>query len=191
MKPNFDSNNHQEINSNSAFNTEEQMQHPSDGDLSDYHYELLSSYIDGEANPKERRQVEQWLATDPQVKSCYQQLLQLSSQWQSLPVPTAQQTAPADLAEAVFEKVDRRTTHRRVAWGGTAIAALFVATISSVTFGNFSRIPQFASRPNNDPEPLKIALNEPIIPIVRSDAASITVNQPIIEIPKSPISNPQ
>ena len=189
MKPNFESNNHHRTNPNPAFNTEEQMQHPSDGDLSDYHYELLSSYIDGEANPEERRQVEQWLATDPQVKRCYQQLRSLSSQWQSLPVPTSEQSAPDELAQAVFEKVNRRT-YRRVAWGGTAIAALFVATVSSVSFGSFSRIPQFASRPNNQPEPLKIALNEPIVPIVRTDAASITVNQPIIPIPPPPISNP-
>jgi hypothetical protein len=190
MKPNFESYNHQEKNNNPALNREGQMQHPSDGELSDYHYELLSAYIDGEANAEERRQVEQWLATDPQVKSCYHQLLQLSSQWQSMPVPTSQQSTPDLLAQQVFEEVNTRRTHRLVGWSGTAIAALFIAAVSGVTFGSFSRIPQFASQPNSDLEPLKIALNEPIVPMIRSDAASITVNQPIIPIPKPPISNP-
>lgn len=191
MKPNFESDNHYPTNPNSELNTEEQMQYPSDGDLSDYHYELLSSYIDGEANPEERRQVERWLATDPQVKRCYQQLLQMSGQWRSMPVPTSQQTSPDFLAEAVFEKVNRRNYRRAACWGGTAIAALFVAALSGISFGGFSRVPQFASRPSSDSEPLKIALNEPIVPIVRSDAASITVNQPIIPIPESAIANPQ
>ncbi|WP_413160356.1 anti-sigma factor family protein [Capilliphycus salinus ALCB114379] len=190
MKPNFESDNDHPIHPNPAFNTEEEMEHPSDGDLSDYHYELLSSYIDGEANPEERRQVEYWLATDPQVKSCYQQLRSLSSHWGSMPVPTSEQSAPDELVQAVFENVNRRN-YRRVAWGGGAIAALFVATLSSLTFGSFSPIPQYASRSNTDPEPLKIALNEPIVPIVRTDAASITVNQPIIPIPDSALSNPQ
>ncbi|MDY7021523.1 MAG: hypothetical protein SWJ54_09195 [Cyanobacteriota bacterium] len=189
MKPNFEFDSHQDNTHNLAFNTKGQMQHPSDDDLSDYHYELLSSYIDGEANPEERRQVEEWLATDPQVKRCYQELLQLSSHFQNLPVPVSQQSAPEQIAHEVFEKVNRRI-YRRVAWGGGAIAALFVATVSSMSFGGFSRVPQFASRPNSTPEPLKIALNEPIVPIVRSDAASITVNQPIIPIPKPAISNP-
>lgn len=191
MTSNFESNNHQEKHNHPIFNREEPMQNPSDGDLSDYHYELLSVYIDGEANADERRQVEEWLATDPVVKSCYRQLLQLSSQWQCLPVPSSEESTPDLLAQQVFEKVNHRRTHRVVAWGGTAIAAMFVAAVSSVSLGSFSRIPQFAFQGTTEPEPLKIALNEPIVPIIRADAASIAVNQPIIPIPKSPIYYPQ
>ncbi len=158
--------------------------------LNPMQYELLNGYLDGELKPTERRQVEAWLDTDPQVKQCYHQLIKLRSQWQAMPIPATHSATP-ELAQAVFTKIHRRT-RRTFVWGGTAIAALFIATVSSVTSGSLLRIPQLAEiQPSNDAEPLKIALNEPIVPIVNPEAASITVNQPIIPIPKTAVSIPQ
>ncbi len=157
--------------------------------LNPMQYELLSAYLDGELKATERRQVESWLDSDPKVKQCYHQLIKLRSQWQAMPIPATHSATP-ELAQAVFSKINRRT-RRRVAWGGTAIAALFLATVSSVTNGSLLRMPQFAFKSYDDVEPLKIALNEPIVPIVNPEAASITVNQPIIPIPKAAVSIPE
>ena len=74
-----------------------------------------------------------------------------------------------------------------VAWGGTAIAALLVMAVS----GNLGRVPMVAQSQNfKDSEPLQIALNEPLIPIVNPNAVSISVDQPIIPIPKAAVSTP-
>lgn len=42
----------------------------------------------------------------------------------------------------------------------------------------------------NNSEPLQIALNEPLIPIITPNAVSISVDQPIIPIPKAAVSRP-
>ncbi len=158
--------------------------------LSPMQYELLSAYLDGELQATERRQVEAWLDTNPEVKQCYFQLIKLRSQWQAMPVPATHSATP-ELAQAVFSKI-RRRTRRTVIWGGGAIAALLIATVSSVTSGGLFRMPQLAElKPYDEAESLKIALNEPIVPIVNPEAASITVNQPIIPIPKTAVSIPQ
>ncbi len=76
-------------------------------------------------------------------------------------------------------------------WGGTAIAALLVMTFSSTISGNSGRFPMFAeSQSLNNSEPLQIALNEPLIPIITPNAVSISVDQPIIPIPKAAVSRP-
>ncbi|NJO46620.1 MAG: hypothetical protein HC835_13870 [Oscillatoriales cyanobacterium RM2_1_1] len=48
-------------------------------------------------------------------------------------------------------------------------------------------IPRLAQR-SFESEPLKIALNEPIVPMVNPNALSIPVDQPILEVPKAPLS---
>ena len=76
-------------------------------------------------------------------------------------------------------------------WGGTAIAALLVMTFSSTISGNSGHFPVFAqSETLNNSEPLQIALNEPLIPIITPNAVSISVDQPIIPIPKAAVSRP-
>jgi hypothetical protein len=76
-------------------------------------------------------------------------------------------------------------------WGGTAIAALLVMTFSGTIPGNSGRFPLFAqSQSLNNSEPLQIALNEPLIPIITPNAVSISVDQPIIAIPKAAVSTP-
>lgn len=148
-------------------------------------FELLSAYLDNEATVEERRQVQVWLDTDPTVKNTYLQLIQLRSQLQAAPVPQSGQSVQ-DLAARIFQRLNQRT--RRVAlWGGTAIAAVLIMAVS----GNSGRVPLFAeSEPDNRSEPLEIALNEPLIPIVNPNEVSISVDQPIIPIPKAAVSTP-
>ncbi|SKB12911.1 Predicted transmembrane transcriptional regulator (Anti-sigma factor) [Planktothrix sp. PCC 11201] len=151
--------------------------------------QLLSAYLDNEATVTERRQVQLWLDTDPKIKATYLQLLHLRSGLQNAPVP-ASGTSVQQLTTLVFQRLNQRT-RRMVTWGGTAIAALLVMTFSSAIPGNSGRFPMFAqSETMNNSEPLEIALNEPLIPIITPNAVSISVDQPIIPIPKAAVSRP-
>lgn len=148
-------------------------------------FQLLSAYLDGEATVSERRQVQNWLDTDPKIKEIYLQLIQLRSRLQTAPVP-ASHSSVKQLATLIFQHLNQRT-RVMVAWGGTAIAALLVMAVS----GNLGRVPMVAQSQNfKDSEPLQIALNEPLIPIVNPNAVSISVDQPIIPIPKAAVSTP-
>ncbi|MGL5082394.1 MAG: anti-sigma factor family protein [Microcoleaceae cyanobacterium] len=148
-------------------------------------YELLSSYLDRETTASERSQVEQWLAEDPELAIAYRQLLHLRSQWQAMPTPTSN-LSPQAFANRVFHQINRRT-QRTLIWSGTAIAALFMAALSGLVFENPARVSLFAQQ-EAESEPLKIALNEPIVPLINQDDLSISVDQPIFEIPKAPLS---
>ena len=151
--------------------------------------QLLSAYLDNEATVAERRQVQLWLDTDPKIKATYLQLLHLRSRLQNAPVP-ASGTSVQKLTARVFQRLNQRT-RRMATWGGTAIAALLVMTFSSTISGNSGRFPMFAqSETLNNSEPLQIALNEPLIPIITPHAVSISVDQPIIPIPKAAVSRP-
>jgi anti-sigma factor RsiW len=151
--------------------------------------QLLSAYLDNEATVAERRQVQLWLDTDPKIKATFLQLLQLRSRLQNAPVP-ASGTSVQKLTARVFQSLNQRTL-RMATWGGTAIAALLVMTFSSTISGNSGRFPMFAqSETLNNSEPLQIALNEPLIPIITPNAVSISVDQPIIPIPKAAVSRP-
>jgi anti-sigma factor RsiW len=151
--------------------------------------QLLSAYLDNEATVAERRQVQLWLDTDPKIKATFLQLLQLRSRLQNAPVP-ASGTSVQKLTARVFQSLNQRT-RRMATWGGTAIAALLVMTFSSTISGNSGHFPVFAqSETLNNSEPLQIALNEPLIPIITPNAVSISVDQPIIPIPKAAVSRP-
>jgi anti-sigma factor RsiW len=45
-------------------------------------FELLNAYLDGEVTADERRQIENWLTTDPQVQCLYARALKLRQKWQ-------------------------------------------------------------------------------------------------------------
>ncbi len=133
-------------------------------------FELLSAYIDGEVTAPERKQVQELLATDSEMKRLYTRLMKLRQEIQQLPVPastvTAQQTA-----EQVFVRIDRRRNRRTVIWGGAAIAALFVSAVSGILPGSRSLVPQLAQNHISQP-PLEIALNQPVIEIPKSAVAN-------------------
>lgn len=135
-------------------------------------FELLSAYLDGEVTADERKQVQQWLATDPQVKQQYAKMLKLRQGIQTLPVPSAEQQAQ-QIAQQVFARIDQHRNRRFIAWGGAAIAALFMGALSGV-------MPQFPAQqiaenpppPKVAAQPLMVALNEPVIPIPKAAIAA-------------------
>jgi anti-sigma factor RsiW len=128
--------------------------------------ELLSAYLDGEVTAAERQQVEEWLATDARMQQLHRRLLKLHHGWQSLPA-LENQESPEKMAHAVFAKMEKRSLRKRFVISGGAIAAVLLATVSSLIFSDNSPVPEIAisNQPQTASEPLKIALNRPVVPI--------------------------
>ncbi|MFB2875953.1 anti-sigma factor family protein [Floridanema aerugineum] len=148
-------------------------------------FELLSAYLDGEVSATERKQVEDWLATDPQSQCLYKRLLNLRQRLRSLPVPAA--TQPVDLTvDQVFSKLENRRRKPILVWGGTAIAAALIAAVSGV-FGNQNVwSPQLANSPTTaDSEALTIALSEPVIQIPQGSASEYKYHKSPVGYPHS------
>jgi anti-sigma factor RsiW len=150
-------------------------------------FELLSAYLDGEVTAAERKQVEEWLATDPVVKRLYTRLLELRQGLQAMPVPAASQSVEQTV-DAVFKRVNRRPK-QLLLWGGAAVAALFVGAVSGLLPGNNSFSPQFAQSPIEGSGAAQNA-QLPSAQPVNSDALMIALDQPVVEIPKAPVSMP-
>ncbi|MEZ2234159.1 anti-sigma factor [Microcoleus sp.] len=147
-------------------------------------FEMLSAYLDGEVTAAERRQVEEWLATDPATKALYSRLLTMQQSFQSLPVPPSAQSAQ-ELAAKVLQRVERKPK-RMIVWGGCAIAALLVAVVSGVSGSRQLFAPQFAQSPvNPEYDGLVVALNEPVVEIINPNDLLLGVDAPVVEIPKS------
>lgn len=131
-------------------------------------FELLSAYIDGEVTAAERKQVQEWLDTDPKFQKLYTQLLRLQRDIDRVPVQPAAPSA-VQLSEQVFGQIDRRKRKKRFVFiGGAAIAAVVIGTVSNLLFGQNSSIPQLAGTPvpiEQESEDLMIALNHPVIDI--------------------------
>lgn len=137
-------------------------------------FELLSAYLDGEVTAAERRQVEEWLAHDPMVQRLYSRLLGLRQGLHKMPVPPAQQSVE-ETVEQVFARLDRRPK-RAIFWGGAALAAMFIAAVSTVMPSEQSFAPQLAQSPQQTK--------------VSNDSLMIALNNPVVEIPKAPVATP-
>ncbi|MCU0548626.1 MAG: Fis family transcriptional regulator [Leptolyngbya sp. Prado105] len=161
MNPNFDSLNND-------------MQSPLDSQLNAQardRFELLSAYLDGEVTASERKQVEEWLATDPSIQQLHTRLLKLRQAFRSIPVPAPVQSVDKTV-EQVMAKVDRRPKLRLV-WGGAAIAAAFMGAVTLFSV----RQPQMAEvRPKAEPSvvtqqpttsdtDMMVALDRPVVSI--------------------------
>jgi hypothetical protein len=141
-------------------------------------FELLSAYLDGEVSAAERKQVEEWLATDPTVQGLHTRLLKLRQSLRALPVP---QQPVEETANKVFERLHRRY---RLAWvfGATAAAACVIGSVSSLLPFGESRIPrlakqQFTEQTQQTPgsvvdSPLMVAIHKPVLPIPKAAKAS-------------------
>ena len=92
-------------------------------------FELLSAYIDGEVTVSERRQVEQWLETDQNMRCLYSRLLKLRQGLRTMAVP-ASETSVEQTIESVYRKANRRPKVI-AAWVGSALALLSVSFFSS------------------------------------------------------------
>ena len=123
-------------------------------------FELLSAYLDGEVTAAERKQVEEWLANDPESQRLYERLLKLRSSFQTIPVPAAQQPVEQTI-ELVYQRVDRRSRRRAVVWSGSAIAAVVLGAVSTVL--PTRQLLQIAQSPQQEIEPLRVALNSPVV----------------------------
>lgn len=146
-------------------NFEEFDQHRdlSGGTSQQQRFELLSAYLDGEVTPAERRQVQQWLDTDPQFQQLYVRLRHLQQAVPRICVPPSGISSEA-LSQQVFHRTGRQRALRLV-WGGLA-AAMATGIFSILWFRNDFLLPQRALLPQPTPkmeaEPLMIALNQPV-----------------------------
>jgi ferric-dicitrate binding protein FerR (iron transport regulator) len=147
-------------------------------------FELLSLYMDNEASPAEKRQVEQWLASDSKFRNLYHQQLRLRQLLIDLPVPGSSRVgvqANSDKTELVVNRVlaklEERSRQHRIAWGGIAAVAVLVGAVGSIfTFNSPTKDLNFASTSNNikpqesitPQEPLLLAMEKPLIPMPKS-----------------------
>jgi anti-sigma factor RsiW len=141
-------------------------------------FELLSAYLDGEVSADERRQVEQWLATDAKMQRLYTRLLKLRQGVRMMPVPPSEQPVE-QVAVQVMSRLERRPK-RTAMWGGMAIAALFVGAVAS-TFSGGDLVPSIAQSPTDTHRIVSNALP--------NDGLMIALDRPVIEIPKAAVSD--
>lgn len=144
-------------------------------------FELLSAYLDGEVTAAERKQVEEWLANDPESQRLYDRLLKLRSSFQTIPVPAAQQPVEQTI-ELVYQRVDRRSRRRAVVWSGSAIAAVVLGAVSTVL--PTRQLLQIAQSPQQEIEPLRVALNSPVVEIPKLGIAPPAEQSQPIESPQ-------
>jgi anti-sigma factor RsiW len=141
-------------------------------------FELLSAYLDGEVTATERKQVEEWLSTDDSFKCLYKRLLDIRKGLQNIPVPPTNQSSETTI-EQVLKRINRPYD---LAWifGGAALAACILGTVSTLFPGNSSRILQMAETTELTP-----AVTQPAI----SDSPlMVALNKPVMEIPKTAIA---
>lgn len=141
-------------------------------------FELLSAYLDGEVTADERRQVEAWLVTDTKIQRLYNRLLKLRQGVRTLPVPQSEKPVE-HVAAQVITQIERRPK-RRIAWGGMAIAALFVGAI----FGTLPQAewsPSISQSSNGEQIASDAAVDEGLM---------IALDRPVIEIPKAAVTDP-
>ncbi len=149
-------------------------------------FDLLSAYMDGEVTAAERQQVEDWLATDPEIQRLHRRLLVLHNAFQHLPVPEPERPVEQTL-EQVLARIDRRPK-LTLLWGGlgTAIAAVLMATVSGLFSGD-SWVPQMAQQ-SGEQSPL-ILEEHPLETLVSGNgnppALMIALDRPPIEIPET------
>lgn len=124
-------------------------------------FELLSAYLDGEVTAAERREVETWLEHDPETQRLYQRLLNLRQGIGTLPVPT--QEPVEQTIQQVYQRIHRRSQRRTLAWGGSAIAAVFVGAIATLPNSPIAQIARLSKI-----EPLMVALNDPVVEIPKA-----------------------
>jgi anti-sigma factor RsiW len=136
-------------------------------------FELLSAYLDGEVTAAERHQVEVMLANDPTIQRLYARLLKLRQSIRNLPAPTSEQPVEKTVQQVVA-RIERRPK-RTLAWGGVAIAALFVSALIRVL-------------PHTEFAP-QLAESSGTQKVVPHEGLMVALDRPPVEIPKAAVSN--
>ena len=149
------------------------------------HFELLSAYLDGELSPEETAKIESLLQTNQSLQQEYQQLLKLKEKIRQLR-PVTPSFSPEELSQGIFAKVEQRRKKHKWLWGGSAIAAVSVAALTSLFTPNPGFIPQLANSPDRQLQ-LVLAVNQ----ISRQqlnenldDGLMIKLNEPPVNIPR-------
>jgi anti-sigma factor RsiW len=149
------------------------------------HFELLSAYLDGELSPEETTKIQSLLQTDQSLQQEYQQLLKLKEKIRQLR-PVNPCFSPEQLSQGVFAKVEQRRKKHKWLWGGSAIAAVSVAALTSLFPPNTGFIPQLANSEDHELK-LVLAVNQ----ISRQqlndnldDGLMIKLNEPPVSIPR-------
>lgn len=156
-------------------------------------FELLSAYLDGEVTPDERKQVEAWLASDPEFQQTYQQMLMLQGGLQSMPVATPSMPTE-ELVSQVMGRLDRKP--KLWVWGGigAAAAAILIGAVSGLFTGNQPGTLQIAQQPK--PQPALTEIPQSVVPTismgtgesVNPKALMIVLERPPVAIPVVPAS---
>ncbi|NJK27575.1 MAG: Fis family transcriptional regulator [Coleofasciculaceae cyanobacterium SM2_3_26] len=128
-------------------------------------FELLSAYLDGEVTAAERRLVEDWLASDLQVRRWKHQLIVLRHRLERSPVPGSKQTVEQTIRQ-FFRQLDCQL-RQRLLWGSAALATAWVGSMLGILPGASSH--QFANFFN---------------PVPHQEAVRVALNHPVVEIPK-------
>jgi predicted anti-sigma-YlaC factor YlaD len=139
-------------------------------------FELLSAYLDGEVSSAERRQVEEWIDTDPSVKCQYLRLLRLRSGLQNIPVEATQ--CPEEMVQQVWKKLRYRS---RWAWALGGAIAVCAISISGLIPGSNYRNLQIAQQSTTTTAPAATQPEAPASPLM------VAINNPVIEIPKTAV----
>jgi len=145
-------------------------------------FELLSAYLDGEVTLNERKQVEEWLSSDPGFKCLYTRLLALRQGMKSMPISTISQSAESKVDQLLTRL--RGRFHRKIAIGGAISVACAIAAISGL-FADRSPHLQMAQKPLSKPVSVaKVATKPPVI----VSPLMVAINNPVIEIPQTAVT---
>ncbi|ACB53489.1 conserved hypothetical protein [Crocosphaera subtropica ATCC 51142] len=126
-------------------------------------FELLSAYMDGELTAQERKQVQQWLDSDPEFHHLYKQLLRVQRETTTISVPESSVSVD-NLSQGVFDTIDRQDRRKRgLIASGIGIAAVIVGSIAHISLQD-GLLPRYA-RTHGESEALTIALNRPAVEI--------------------------
>lgn len=154
----------------------------------DDRFELLSAYVDNELSVTERKKVEQWLESDPEMQRQYRALSALSRSFQSMPAP-ATVTDTDELLDAVFTQVERKPRLLKKAGIGAAVIGTLGALGALFSGNTFS--PQFANSnsgvANNPETPTSSLLSTDIVPgdieSIDTDSLMLVLEAPPVDIP--------
>lgn len=91
--------------------------------------ELLNAYLDGEVTATERRQIDEWLTTDPKVQCLYGRTLELRQKWQIMS-PLTQQPIANKVEQRFLSKKTKPKS--AVFWETILLAAMVLITLSGV-----------------------------------------------------------
>lgn len=135
-------------------------------------FELLSAYLDRELTAENTEKVEEWLTRDQQAQETYKNLLRLRYHIQRVPVYSSHHSSET-LAKKVVSKANNKTLKQILFLGGGTMVALFITMMS----GTFSWMNSSSTR-----------LTRSDYSDLPSDTLTITLDQPVVEIPIAQVS---